>query len=40
MKPKDHNGLLTLALSDDSLTFGIFAKVQLLFAGELEIPTV
>lgn len=40
MKPGDQSGLLTFTLSDYSLTFGTFAKVQLLLAGELEIPAV
>lgn len=40
MKPGDQSGLLTFTLSDYSLTFGTFAKVQHLLAGELEIPAV
>lgn len=37
MKPKDHGGLLTFALSEYSLTFGTFAKVWLLLVGEIEV---
>lgn len=40
MEPGDQHELLTFTLSDYSLTFGTFAKVQLLLAGELEIPAV
>lgn len=39
-KPKDDRGLLMSVLSDFFPTSGTFTRVQLVLAGELEIPTV